>query len=1001
MKKLINWFNNNILAILTMFLLVFIPLYPKIPLFDVFQTWVYIRLEDFFVAIALFCLTVFYIKEKKISKTPFTFPIIIYWVIGLISLINALLFIFPHFTSILFPHLAVLHYLRRIEYMGVFFLAFAAFRRKPNFWMYISVISGTFLMVLLYGTAQKFLGFPAFLTMNEEFAKGVPLRLPPTARIPSTFGGHYDLAAYLVFFIPIIGSLSFAVQKWWQKILFILLTAFGLIVLLFTASRVSFIVYLIAISMMLYWQKKSIFIIPVIILSIIILNFTSGASERFYKTFRFNDVVVDLSTGKPIGTLDKIEGKNNAILEKIASPDQENLPKGSDYISVPITESSKNESDKIKVVQYYVSKSLASGSGEMATISGSFLIQKALVYDISITTRFQGEWPNAIKAFYRNVFLGSGYSSLSVAVDGDYFRMLGETGLIGAVSFLGILGFGFYIFIRSFKTIDNPKRSLLIGIFAGIIGLLLNAILIDVFEASKVAFTFWLVCGLGLAMIDGEKYYGFHKYIKFIWRVFTHPIAIAGYLVLIIWWVWYPILTGYFIGDDFTWLRWAAESTLKDLPVYFTRAGGFFYRPLPKLWYFLLFTIFWLKPLAYHIASLVLYSGIVLFLYGILNLRGVKRIFSWFGALLFSILALNHENVFWISGQSCLLSAFFLSGGLFILMREWTKPGKYTSVLKTMGIVSVFSAMLSYDGMLIAPLIVWIIGITLYGKNRNWNLMLGLIPLYIVIRYYSGAVWPSGNYGYKISTFIPNSAVNGFGYLLSIFTGPWIADKLSVWRGEFRRYIIQITAFISLFSFSGCILAYLFRKKLILFREYWIWLVLFAIALGAYLPLGGMDERYMLIPAIFLMIFLTVSVNKIWQISRNIPLKLLIILIVFVTGYFNIKYINRLSGDWQKASQVVDDSLLKIKNETFPPKNAKGFFFVNTPIRYGRAWIFPTGLTDAIWHMYRQTPFTVSNVSTMESAFTEPYAKGDREVFIFENLVLNRGIRQIIEVKNK
>jgi hypothetical protein len=150
-----------------------------------------------------------------------------------------------------------------------------------------------------------------------------------------------------------------------------------------------------------------------------------------------SDVVIVLSTGKPIETLDKLEGQS-AVLQQSESPATESLPKGSEFINIS-TGSKIQETEEVpelKTVVFYKSKDIATGSGDVATISGSFLIQKALVYDISITTRLQAEWPNAIKAFKRNILLGSGFSTISVATDGDYFRMLGETGLLGTIAFL-------------------------------------------------------------------------------------------------------------------------------------------------------------------------------------------------------------------------------------------------------------------------------------------------------------------------------------------------------------------------------------------------------------------------------------------------------------------------------------------------------------------------------------------------------------------------------------
>ena len=197
MQKLLNWCKSYGLYAITLFLLAFIPLYPKIPLLDIKQTWVSIRFEDILALGASFALLVSLIRRKKLPKSPLTKPILIYWIVGFVSLVNALLFIFPGLAGVLFPHLAVLHFIRRIEYMMLFFIAYEAFSHTPKIKPLLWTLLGSYVLIILYGFGQKFLGFPAFLTMNEEFAKGIPLKLPPTARFPSTFGGHYDLFCLL------------------------------------------------------------------------------------------------------------------------------------------------------------------------------------------------------------------------------------------------------------------------------------------------------------------------------------------------------------------------------------------------------------------------------------------------------------------------------------------------------------------------------------------------------------------------------------------------------------------------------------------------------------------------------------------------------------------------------------------------------------------------------------------------------------------------------------
>ena len=52
-KKFTNWFDENILFVFSTFLLAFIPLYPKIPLFDIIPGYIVrVRLEDIFITIA-------------------------------------------------------------------------------------------------------------------------------------------------------------------------------------------------------------------------------------------------------------------------------------------------------------------------------------------------------------------------------------------------------------------------------------------------------------------------------------------------------------------------------------------------------------------------------------------------------------------------------------------------------------------------------------------------------------------------------------------------------------------------------------------------------------------------------------------------------------------------------------------------------------------------------------------------------------------------------------
>ncbi|MCR4264361.1 MAG: hypothetical protein NUV98_06620, partial [Candidatus Roizmanbacteria bacterium] len=81
MQKLIQWWDKYVLKFGVLFLLIFIPLSPKIPLlpelFDLKHTWQYIRLDDVVVAVLSLIFIIETIKHKTSLKSPLTLPILL------------------------------------------------------------------------------------------------------------------------------------------------------------------------------------------------------------------------------------------------------------------------------------------------------------------------------------------------------------------------------------------------------------------------------------------------------------------------------------------------------------------------------------------------------------------------------------------------------------------------------------------------------------------------------------------------------------------------------------------------------------------------------------------------------------------------------------------------------------------------------------------------------------------------------------------------------------
>jgi hypothetical protein len=995
--KIFRWIKDNPLLLVTLFLFAFIPLYPKLPLLDIKNTWVYIRVEDFLVAFAWLAFFIAFIRKKATLKTPLSIPILVFWIVGAIATMYGVLFIFPKLANV-YPNLALLNYLRRIEYLSVFFLAYSSIKKKEAITPIMITLFITMLAIFLYGIGQRMFGFPAFQTMNEEFAKGIPLRLSALSRIPSTFAGHYDLAAYLILLIPVLGSMIFGYKKWIVKILFFLLSVASLILLLMTASRVSFAVYMVSIAIMLVFQKQKKYIIPVFILSILLLKSFTGISQRFAATFTQVDLVVDSRTGKAIGVASEFGDGNIVISDELSNG--ENLPTGSRYIN--LAGGGQGQDSNITY------KRLVPGSGqqEIITKAGKVIVKKAFAYDVSFTTRFQGEWPNALKAFERNPLLGSGYSSITLATDNSFLRMLGETGLLGFFSFIGIFVFvGIYL-IRLVPEIDDRRiKSLIWGVLAGNIGLALNGTLIDVYEASKVAFVLWILLGvtLGLAHLYQKKKI---NYLSDMRRIFTStPAFIIGIVVVGIL-VFAQSFSNYFTADDFTWLRWAADckqiiaqtglqqcsSLIPTITHYFTNSQGFFYRPGTKAYFFLAYPIFELFPTPFHVVSIMLHIIATILIFFIAKKLLKSQIFGFIVAIFFLFLSIHAEALYWISVTGHLVTAvlILLAFLCFIYWRE--NKNKFLFIVS---FLSIFASMFFHEYGTTGPLLLiaydliddWKMAIK--KPLAKWYYLLLLLPIgaYYLLRTLSQSVWFQGDYSYNMAKLPFNIIGNTLGYFSASVVGPIVLPFFTNLR-TLASHNLPLTAVVVLVALVlGFLVFKVVRRSFVKDTSKMLLVsgALFIIPLLPFLGLGNISPRYAYLSSFGVVFFLGYVLQQFAKEERKYKVTLALVALISVFfAYLHYSQLNKINKDWSKAGSIVNNTLVGINLSYAQPGSLSRnpiFYFVNTPIKYGDAWVFPLGPQDALWFSFQDVP--LQTVLTNSEKGAEDLADKHKNVSVF------------------
>lgn len=511
MPRLLKWLDDHILEYLSLALLIFIPLYPKIPLADLIPGYIVrLRLDDLLVGLAATIWLIWLIRKKiTLSGNPLLIPLAAYIAVGFLSSLSAIFitktvpFDELHITKLL------LHFVRRIEYFSVFFIFFSSIKSLAQIKRYVLIAALVLLAVSIYGFGQKYLYWPAFSTMNREFSKGVKLYLTEHARVLSTFGGHYDLAAYLMVVLTLFIPLVTMVKVWLYRLLFLTASAAGFWLLILTVSRTSFLAYLVSITVVFallaikkgwLWAAANYFI--VIFISLGIMVSFGDLSDRFAHVLKLDRFKASALL-KPIKK-EPPKGAGTAYLEVGAKSD-----------TPPSTQKPTTGVQTATPADVYEEiPELGPAEGLPATLAARPRVysQTAVQYDLSTGIRLDYTWPKAIAGFTRNPLLGSGYSTLTKrniedfteaeSTDNDFLRALGETGLLGFLTFFGTIAFIFVSGIRSFKKITDPfYATITAGILAAIVGLLVNAIYIDVFEASKVAYIFWILVAILISTV--------------------------------------------------------------------------------------------------------------------------------------------------------------------------------------------------------------------------------------------------------------------------------------------------------------------------------------------------------------------------------------------------------------------------------------------------------------------------------------------------------------------
>ncbi len=524
-KQFLAIIDEQIIFWLASFLIVFIPLYPKIPLFSPIEQYIVrVRWEDVAILFTVIIWGIWWLRKKITVNARFAKIIGLYLLFSFLSVVSGIFLTKTIPMETIHIGKSMLHFFRYLEYFTLFFILYSAIKNKKDVIKLLGILSATLFAVTVYGLGQRYLYWPVFSTMNREFSKGIRLYLTEHARVQSTFAGHYDLGAWLVVVLPLIFALALNVKNKIIKLALHLLHLGGLWLLVESAARSSFAGYIIGaeiviilfainktqfLSKVWYFFSRSAFLGISVLLTMI--YFGDSMIERLVQAIEPIPILSQAykTFDQTFGRLPTLFPTADKPTDGISTDDAVKILVSSD--ERPVTDNPKDKPSDVYVdVPEYVQVATISATGQTEYITVEqerTYSENALKYGLSLAIRLDTLWPQAINGFTANPLLGTGYATLNKNVvylfteadgtDNNFLRTLGETGALGFITFYGLIVLAI---VQAGNIIKKNQDDLLtvmaIGYIGGSIGLLLNATYIDVYASSKVAYAFWGMTGI-------------------------------------------------------------------------------------------------------------------------------------------------------------------------------------------------------------------------------------------------------------------------------------------------------------------------------------------------------------------------------------------------------------------------------------------------------------------------------------------------------------------------
>ncbi len=427
--------KTEIKTFLISILVIVIVFFPKLNLIDIAGSSTGIRIDDILLAIILLVLFPKHIRECL--KDPNVRPISKYFILYIIACFISV--IWGYYSKYISLFSGILYFVRKIEYFVLLFIGYYYYKNNKLNNTYINLFFDFIVIFHLVFVLLQYFG------LMGSFHAGDMISTLTQNRVSSTFNGAYELSGFLLLLVPYYINSLFKNKTFKKSNLIMLFIIFFIIFI--SQSRISLAAFIVLTILMMYKlgtkaQRKTITVsIPVFVV--------------------IGIMAVSLGTSK-ISDRMKSVSLSNAMAATACAWNYKNF-------------------DVYKTYGYWYT------NFSCITIGN----------DYSWNLRVS-HWMQLVDGLLRSPILGNGLSVTSSAADGEYVRVLSESGLLGLMLFI--------LYIHAlFKQFRKNKNSINIFIVRyALIGMLIGSVFIDIFSASKIAMMFYFMLGYSIASL-GEK----------------------------------------------------------------------------------------------------------------------------------------------------------------------------------------------------------------------------------------------------------------------------------------------------------------------------------------------------------------------------------------------------------------------------------------------------------------------------------------------------------------